>query len=88
MEADPCISGPINLGNPCEMTVLKLAEMVIQKTGSNSKIIFDKLPEDDPVRRKPNIELANKTLKWEPTVPVEAGIEKTIAYFHERHSFF
>ena len=88
LEADPCISGPINLGNPCEMTVLKLAEMVIQKTDSNSKIIFDKLPEDDPVKRKPNIELANKTLKWEPTVPVEAGIEKTIAYFHERHSFF
>lgn len=85
METNSSISGPVNLGNPREMTVLELAELIIQKTGSNSKIIFDKLPEDDPVKRKPNIELAIKILNWEPMVSIEAGIDRTISYFKDRH---
>lgn len=85
METDSKVSGPINLGNPREMTVLELAELIIQKTGSNSKIIFNKLPEDDPVKRKPNIELAIKMLNWEPVVSIEAGIDRTISYFKDRH---
>lgn len=85
METDSKDSGPINLGKPREMTVLELAELVIQKTGSNSKIIFDKSTEDDPVKRKPNIELAIKILNWEPTVSIEAGIDRTISYFKDRH---
>lgn len=85
METDSKVSGPVNLGNPREMTVLELAKMIIQKTGSNSEIVFDKLPEDDPVKRKPNIELAVKILKWEPTIPIEAGIDRTISYFKDKH---
>lgn len=85
METDSKVFGPINLGNPREMTVLELAKLIIQKTGSNSEIVFDKLPEDDPVKRKPNIELAIKILNWEPTVSTEAGIDRTIEYFKDRH---
>lgn len=85
METDSSVFGPINLGNPREMTVIELAEMIIQKTGSDSKIIFDKLPEDDPIKRKPNIELAIKVLRWEPKVSIEAGLDKTISYFKDKH---
>lgn len=85
METDRKVSGPINLGNPREMTIIELAEMIIQKTGSNSEIVFDKLPEDDPVKRKPSIKLANRILNWEPKVPFEVGIDRTIAYFNNRH---
>ena len=67
------------------MTVLELAEMIIKKTGSKSEIVFDKLPEDDPVKRKPNIELAIKLLQWEPVIPIEVGIDRTISYFKDRH---
>ena len=59
--------------------------MIIQRTGSNSEIVFDKLPEDDPVKRKPNIELAVKILKWEPTIAIEEGIDRTISYFKDKH---
>lgn len=85
MDTDRNVSGPINLGNPREMTVLELAEMIIKKTGSKSEIVFDKLPEDDPVKRKPNIELAIKILQWEPVIPIEVGIDRTISYFKDRH---
>lgn len=85
MDTDSNVSGPINLGNPREMTVLELAEMIIKKTGSKSEIVFDKLPEDDPVKRKPNIELAIKILQWEPVIPIEVGIDRTISYFKDRH---
>ena len=74
-------TGPINLGNPREMTVRELAEMVIAATGSTSSIIEKDLPEDDPKRRQPDISLAKKTLDWQPTVPLEDGLEKTIQYF-------
>lgn len=84
MEADSKVSGPINLGNPREMTVIELAKMIIKKTGSSSKIVFDKLPEDDPVKRKPNIDLAIKALQWKPIVPIEDGLDRTIGYFKDR----
>jgi UDP-glucuronate decarboxylase len=75
------ITGPINLGNPCEFTVLELAEKVIELTGSQSNIIFCDLPQDDPVKRKPDISLAKKTLGWEPTIQLDEGLSKTIEYF-------
>lgn len=84
METDSKVSGPINLGNPREMTVIELAKMIIKKTGSSSKIVFDKLPEDDPVKRKPNIDLAIKALQWKPIVPIEDGLDRTIGYFKNR----
>jgi len=75
------IVGPMNLGNPGEFTMLQLAELVIKKVGGKSKITHLPLPSDDPKQRKPDISLAKDTLGWEPKVPLEQGIEKTIAYF-------
>ena len=72
---------PINLGNPNEITIKTLAEMVIELTQSKSKIIYQDLPQDDPVRRKPDIERAKKHLKWEPKITLEDGLQQTIAYF-------
>jgi UDP-glucuronate decarboxylase len=76
--------GPLNLGNPTEVSVLDLARIVIEKTGSRSKIIFEELPEDDPRKRRPDITKAKETLDWQPRVPLEEGLTKTIAYFMER----
>lgn len=73
--------GPVNLGNPEEFTILELAELVIGLTGSRSKIIFEDLPEDDPVRRKPDISFAKVSLKWEPKVHIKEGLKHTIDYF-------
>jgi UDP-glucuronate decarboxylase len=73
--------GPVNLGNPCEFTILELAQQVIKLTGSKSKIAFRELPPDDPVQRQPNISLARAQLDWEPRVPLEDGLQRTIAYF-------
>lgn len=73
--------GPVNLGNPREFTILELAERLIHMTGSRAKIIFKPLPQDDPAQRKPDIRLARETLGWRPKIPLEEGIEKTIAYF-------
>lgn len=73
--------GPLNLGNPCEFTILELAETVLRLTGSRSKIIFKPLPENDPRRRRPDIGKANSLLGWHPTVPLEEGLRRTIAYF-------
>lgn len=75
--------GPVNIGNPREFTILELAELVIAMTGSRAKIIFNPLPQDDPTQRKPDISLAKRTLGWEPKVPLEEGLEKTIAYFRK-----
>lgn len=85
MEMGRDVSGPINLGNPHEMTVLELAELIRKTTNSNSKIVFDNLPEDDPVKRKPDIALAAKILNWKPTVPIEDGIDRTVRYFKDRY---
>ncbi len=74
-------SGPVNIGNPSERTILNLAEFIIRKTGTNSKIIFKPLPNDDPIKRKPDITLAKENLNWEPKVDTETGIDLTIEYF-------
>jgi UDP-glucuronate decarboxylase len=74
-------SGPVNLGNPGEFTILELAQQVIALTGSKSKIVHRPLPQDDPTRRQPDISLAKKMLGWEPKVPLREGLEKTIAWF-------
>jgi UDP-glucuronate decarboxylase len=74
-------TGPVNLGNPAEATILELAELIIGMTKSSSKIINKPLPQDDPVRRRPDITLAKEALGWEPTVPLEQGLEKTVHYF-------
>jgi UDP-glucuronate decarboxylase len=73
--------GPVNLGNPGEFTMLQLAELVMKKVGGPGKIVHRPLPADDPKQRQPDITLAKKHLGWEPKVPLEAGIERTIAYF-------
>ena len=75
--------GPVNLGNPNEFTILELAEKVIELTGSKSKIIYEPLPQDDPTQRQPDISLAKKMLKWEPTIELERGLTSTIEYFSE-----
>ena len=74
-------SGPVNIGNPSERTVLNLAQKVKAITGSDSRIIFEKLPKDDPTRRRPDISLAMEVLRWEPKVDIEEGLIKTIRYF-------
>lgn len=76
-------TGPVNLGNPDEFTILELAQKIIKITGSKSKIIFKPLPQDDPMQRKPDISLAKKKLKWQPTVKLNQGLKKTIKYFDE-----
>jgi UDP-glucuronate decarboxylase len=73
--------GPVNIGNPGEFTILELAKTVIEKTGSNSKIIYKDLPTDDPLQRKPDIDLAKKKLNWEPKIDLEEGLDKTVHYF-------
>ena len=74
-------TGPVNLGNPGEFTMLELADKVINLTGSKSKIVHKPLPQDDPVQRKPVIELAEKELGWKPEVILEEGLRRTIEYF-------
>jgi UDP-glucuronate decarboxylase len=81
METPAEVTGPVNLGNPDERTVLELAEEVIALTRSKSKIIHRELPVDDPMRRRPDITLAREKLGWEPKVGIREGLEKTIAYF-------
>jgi UDP-glucuronate decarboxylase len=81
MDCGPEISGPMNLGNPGEFSMLELAEMVIRLTGSRSKIIHQPLPSDDPRQRQPDISYAKETIDWQPTVPLEEGLVRTIAYF-------
>ena len=73
--------GPVNLGNPGEFTIKQLAEMIIELTGSASKLTFRPLPSDDPLQRRPDISLAKEKLSWEPTVPLREGLQKTIDYF-------
>ena len=74
-------TGPVNIGNPGEFTMIELAEKVIELTGSKSEIIHKPLPIDDPMKRKPDITLAKEKLKWEPTVELNEGLKKTIDYF-------
>ena len=81
MESHKSITGPINMGNPSEFTMIELAELVIKLTSSRSKLKFKPLPEDDPKQRQPNISLAKSKLNWSPKVSLEEGLNKTIAYF-------
>ncbi len=77
-------TGPVNLGNPSERTILNLAELIIKKTDSKSKIIHKQLPSDDPIKRKPDITLAKEKLNWYPVVSIDEGLEKTIEYFSKK----
>ena len=81
MESNDDLIGPLNLGNPNEITILELARKIIELTNSKSKIIFKPLPEDDPKKRCPDISLAKKLLNWEPKIGLEEGLLKTINYF-------
>jgi UDP-glucuronate decarboxylase len=81
MNTEPGFTGPVNLGNPGEFTMLELAEKVIELTSSKSRLTFLPLPQDDPRQRQPNIELAKKKLGWEPRVNLEQGLRKTIEFF-------
>jgi UDP-glucuronate decarboxylase len=81
MQSPPEFTGPVNLGNPHEMSVMELARRIIDLTGSRSKIVSMPMPEDDPRQRQPDISLAKRTLDWAPKVPVEEGLKLTIAYF-------
>ncbi len=83
MASPDSVTGPINLGNPHEMTVLELAEQVIEMVGGKARIERRPLPQDDPTRRCPDITLARDTLGWEPRVPLAQGLEKTVAYFRQ-----
>ncbi|WP_141266838.1 UDP-glucuronic acid decarboxylase family protein [Thermodesulfovibrio sp. Kuro-1] len=81
MNSDDSITGPLNLGNPDEWTILELAEKVLKLTKSKSKIVFKPLPEDDPKQRRPDIEKAKKILNWQPKIDIDYGLKETIAYF-------
>ena len=81
MESPTEITGPVNLGNPVEFTMRELAEMTLKLTGSRSKLAFLPLPQDDPRQRQPDIAFARSSLAWAPTVPLEEGLKRTIAYF-------
>lgn len=84
MMASPVdVHGPVNLGNPGEFSILELAEAVLSKVGGQSKLIMKPLPQDDPKQRQPDISLAKAVLDWEPKVNLDAGLDKTIAYFRQ-----
>ena len=86
MRTDDDMIGPINLGNPEEFTIRELAEQVIDLTGSRSTLEFKPLPNDDPVRRCPDISLAREALGWNPSVPLAEGLKRTIPYFERQLS--
>jgi len=77
------LTGPVNIGNPREMTLIEIAETIKRYAKSRSKIVYKTLPEDDPKVRRPDISLARRALKWEPKIPIEKGLPRTIAYFRE-----
>ena len=81
MGSPDSFTGPVNLGNPNESTILELAEQIIGLTQSSSKIVHKPLPQDDPVRRRPDIALAKENLNWQPIVPLEEGLQKTVHFF-------
>ncbi|WP_233137758.1 MULTISPECIES: UDP-glucuronic acid decarboxylase family protein [Agrobacterium] len=77
------VVGPVNIGNPKEFTIRALADLVIDLTGSRSKLIFEPMPQDDPVRRQPDIQKAKELLDWQPAVELREGLQRTIRYFEE-----
>ncbi len=84
METPADVTGPMNLGNPRELTIRDLAEMVLAKTGSAVPLVFKPLPQDDPVQRRPDISFAKEVIGWEPKIGLEQGLDATIAYFSEK----
>ena len=78
------ITGPVNIGNPGEFTMLELAEKVMAQVGGPSKLVYRPLPQDDPLQRQPDITIAKDRLGWGPTIDLDAGLAKTIEYFRER----
>jgi UDP-glucuronate decarboxylase len=84
MDSPKNIIGPINLGNPTEFKVSELAELIIKKTNSKSKIVFMDLPQDDPKQRKPDIKKAKTILDWDPIIDLNVGLDKTIEYFSSK----
>lgn len=83
MQSREDFTGPVNVGNPGEFTILQLAEMVLEMTGSKSKLDFRPLPQDDPIMRKPDITVAKREMDWEPKVPLREGLRRTIDYFDD-----
>jgi UDP-glucuronate decarboxylase len=83
MDTPDSFTGPVNLGNPVEITINSLARMIIKMTGSKSKIVYLPLPMDDPKQRKPDISLALKELSWSPKIDAETGLAKTVEYFRK-----
>lgn len=83
MDAGEDVHGPINIGNPCEFTIRQLAEAVLAKVGGNSKLVQKPLPQDDPLQRRPDISRARALLDWQPTVELDEGLGRTIAYFRQ-----
>ncbi len=81
MQTGDEFTGPVNIGNPTEFTIIDLANKIIGLTGSASKIIYEPLPEDDPMQRQPDISMAKKVLDWEPVIPLDIGLQRTIDYF-------
>lgn len=81
MATDDSVTGPINIGNPVEFSMIELAEAVLELTGSKSELVFRPLPQDDPKQRRPDISLAKETMGWEPKVPLREGLTRTIAHF-------
>jgi UDP-glucuronate decarboxylase len=84
MESPADFTGPVNIGNPGEFTMIELAELVLRLVGSSSTLAFKPLPQDDPKQRQPDISLAKSELDWQPTVTLEDGLKETIAYFRKR----
>jgi UDP-glucuronate decarboxylase len=83
VETGPEVIGPINLGNPTEFTIRELAELILELTGSRSKIVHRPLPQDDPQKRRPDISEAEKVLGWRPAISLREGLTKTIPYFEQ-----
>jgi UDP-glucuronate decarboxylase len=83
MASSKDVTGPINMGNPGEFTMIELAQAILKQVGGSSKLVFNPLPQDDPKQRRPDITLAKQHLDWEPMIHLEAGLEKTIAYFRK-----
>jgi len=81
MDTPDEVTGPVNIGNPTEFSMIELAELVLELTGSKSEIAYKALPGDDPTQRQPNIELARSTLDWCPTIELREGLARTIEYF-------
>ena len=81
MDSDDSVIGPVNLGNPCEVSMVGLADKIVKLTGSKSKLIFMPLPDDDPKKRRPDIALAKKLLDWQPEITIDEGLSRTIEYF-------